>query len=115
MLFKDCGRTDGQTDDDDERWVITVTHLEPLAQMSQKSDKNKLTVLLMPQVHLQTIKKEPVKFQSDQYKTVGGVALTRYLPSVAKCLSKEGNNSARRIPRKNETRGPMVLSRTPGC
>ena len=32
MLFKDCERTDGQTDDDDDddgRWVITIAHLEP--------------------------------------------------------------------------------------
>ena len=37
MLFKDCERTDGQTDDDDEddgRWVITIAHLEPSAQVS---------------------------------------------------------------------------------
>ena len=31
MLFKDCGRTD---DDDDGRLVITIPHLEPLAQVS---------------------------------------------------------------------------------
>ena len=37
MLFKDCGRTDGHTDDDDDRrWVITKAHLEPSAQVSQK-------------------------------------------------------------------------------
>ena len=40
MLFKDCERTDGQTDDDgaddddDGRWVITIAHLEPSAQVS---------------------------------------------------------------------------------
>ena len=35
MLFKDCERTDGQTDDDDDgRWVITIAHLEPSAQVS---------------------------------------------------------------------------------
>ena len=33
MLFKDCGRTDGHTDDDDDddddgRWVITKAHLD---------------------------------------------------------------------------------------
>ena len=43
-MFKDCERTDGQTDDDDDaddddddddgRWVITKAHLEPLAQVS---------------------------------------------------------------------------------
>ena len=32
MLFKDCGR---KTDEDDEgQWVITIAHLEPLAQVS---------------------------------------------------------------------------------
>ena len=37
MLFKDCGRTDGQTDEDDDkdgRWVIAITHLEPSVQVS---------------------------------------------------------------------------------
>ena len=41
MLFKDCERTDGWTDDDDAaaddddgRWVITIAHLEPSAQVS---------------------------------------------------------------------------------
>ena len=34
MLFKNCGRTDGHTDDDDRRWVITIAHLEPSAQVS---------------------------------------------------------------------------------
>ena len=41
MLFKDCGRTDGHTDDDnnddydnDGRWVITKAHLELSAQVS---------------------------------------------------------------------------------
>ena len=28
------GRTDGQTDDDDGRWVITIAHFEPSAQVS---------------------------------------------------------------------------------
>ena len=37
MLFKDCERTDGQTDDDDDddddgQWVITIAHLELSAQ-----------------------------------------------------------------------------------
>ena len=37
MLFKHCGRTDWQTDDDnDGRWVITIAHLEPSAQVSSK-------------------------------------------------------------------------------
>ena len=42
MLFKDCERMDGQTDDDeadatdddDGQWVITIPHLEPSAQVS---------------------------------------------------------------------------------
>ena len=34
-LFEDCGRTDGHTDDDDDRRrVITIAHLEPSAQVS---------------------------------------------------------------------------------
>ena len=41
MLFKDCGRTDErmdrQTTTTDRQWVITIVHLEPLAQVSQKS------------------------------------------------------------------------------
>ena len=39
MLFKDCERTDGWTNedddaDDDRLWVITIAHLEPSAQVS---------------------------------------------------------------------------------
>ena len=40
MLFKDCERTDGQTDDDadddddDGRCVVTIAHLEPSARVS---------------------------------------------------------------------------------
>ena len=47
MLFKDCertdGRTDGQTDDNDDngRWVITIPHLEPSAQVSLKQQQQK--------------------------------------------------------------------------
>ena len=33
-MFKNCERTDGQTDDDDGGWVITIAHLEPSAQVS---------------------------------------------------------------------------------
>ena len=45
----------------------------------------------MPKSHayLQTMTERPAKFQIDQYKTVWGVARTRYSPSVDKYLSRK--------------------------
>ena len=43
-----------------------------------------------PQAHLQTLTKEPAKFQIDLYKTEWGVAHTRYPPSVVKSQDKKG-------------------------
>ena len=51
MLFKDCGRTDGQTDDDDGHRVITIAHLEPSAQGELKSHMPKTKIQDQP-VHL---------------------------------------------------------------
>ena len=38
--------------------------------------------ILKPHAYLQTMTKTPVKFQKNQYKTVGGVAPTRYPLSI---------------------------------
>ena len=44
---------------------------------SQKWQKN-LTIISKPHAHFHTMKKSYAKFQYDRYKTVRGVALTRY-------------------------------------
>ena len=43
-----------------------------------KMIKNNLRIISKPHAYLQTIYKTPVKFQKNRYKTVGGVAQTRY-------------------------------------
>ena len=48
----------------------------------QKSDKNLPTVISKPHAYLQTMTKTPVKFETNRYKTVGGVAPTRYPMSI---------------------------------
>ena len=40
--------------------------------------KNNLRNISKPHAYLQTMYKTPVKFQKNRYKTVGGVAHTRY-------------------------------------
>ena len=47
-----------------------------------KSDKNNLRIISKPHAYLQTMYKTPVKFQKNRYKTVGGVAHTRYPLSI---------------------------------
>ena len=47
-----------------------------------KSDKNNLRIISKPHAYLQTMSKTPVKFQKNQYKTVGGDAHTRYPLSI---------------------------------
>ena len=47
-----------------------------------KSDKNDLRIISKPHAYLQTMYKTPVKFQNNRYKTVGGVAHTRYPLSI---------------------------------
>ena len=44
--------------------------------------KNKLRIISKPHAYLQTMSKTPVKFQKNQYKTVGGDAHTRYPLSI---------------------------------
>ena len=48
--------------------------------------KTDLTIILKPHAHPHTIKKTLAKFQSNQYKTVRGAALTR----GTHCLYIEG-------------------------
>ena len=43
----------------------------------EKVTKNDLTIISKPHAHPHTMKKTYAKFQNDQYKTVGGVALIR--------------------------------------
>ena len=53
-----------------------------LSSISGKSDKNNLRIISEPHAYLQTMYKTPVKFQKNLYKTVGGVAHTRYPLSI---------------------------------
>ena len=48
----------------------------------EKSDKNNLRIIFKPHAYLKTITKTPGKFQKNRYKTVGGVAPTRYPLSI---------------------------------
>ena len=48
----------------------------------QKSNKNNLRIISKPHAYLQTMTKTPVKFRKNRYKTVGGVAPTRYPQSI---------------------------------
>ena len=52
-----------------EKWLV---------QLAEKVIKNNLRIISKPHAYLQTIYKTPVKFQKNRYKTVGGVAHTRY-------------------------------------
>ena len=45
---------------------------------AEKVIKNNLRIISKPHAYLQTMYKTPVKFQKNRYKTVGGVAHTRY-------------------------------------
>ena len=45
----------------------------------KKVTKNNFRFLKKAHAHLQTMPKTPVKFQKDPPKTLGGVALTRYI------------------------------------
>ena len=64
-------------------FTLTVKMPEKwLSSTSGKSDKNKLRIISKPHAYLQTMSKTPVKFQKNQYKTVGGDAHTRYPLSI---------------------------------
>ena len=60
-----------------------------LSSQCGKSDKIVLTIIPKPQAHPRTMKKTHAKFQNNRYKTVRGVALTRY----AHCLYIEVKNA----------------------
>ena len=49
-----------------------------LSSTGEKVLKNNLRNISKPHAYLQTMYKTPVKFQKNRYKTVGGVAHTRY-------------------------------------
>ena len=64
-------------------FTLTVKMPEKwLSSTSGKSDKNHLRIISKPHAYLQTMSKTPVKFQKNQYKTVGGDAHTRYPLSI---------------------------------
>ena len=48
----------------------------------EKVIKNNLRFISKPHAYVQTMSKTPVKFQKNQYKTVGGDAHTRYQLSI---------------------------------
>ena len=53
-----------------------------LSSTCEKSNKNNLKILSKPHAYFQPITKTLVKFQKNQYKTLGGVAPTRYTLSI---------------------------------
>ena len=53
-----------------------------LSSIGGKSDKNNLRIISKPHAYLQTMYKTPVKFQKNRYKSIGGVAHTRYPLSI---------------------------------
>ena len=65
------GWTDKQTNGTDENYI-------PLWHTKYAGGIIKLTIMPKPHAHLQTMSKGLVKFQIDWYKTVGGLASTRY-------------------------------------
>ena len=69
--------------------TVVLKPKEWLSSKAKKKKKKNIKLTIMPKPHLQTITKGPAKFQIDRYKTVGGVARTRYPPSVVKCLSRK--------------------------
>ena len=48
----------------------------------QKSKKDNLRIISKPHAYFQTMTKIPVKIRKNRYKTVGGVAPTRYHLSI---------------------------------
>ena len=66
-------------------YPLTLTVKTPekcLSSTSRKGDKNNSRIISKPHAYLQTMSKTPVKFQKNQYKTVGGDAHTRYPLSI---------------------------------
>ena len=67
-------------------WDYEVLHEETLPgkknKIAEKVIKNNLRIISKPHAYLQTMSKTPVKFQKNQYKTVGGDAHTRYPLSI---------------------------------
>ena len=48
----------------------------------EKSDKDNLRIVSKPHAYVQMMSKTPLKFQKNQYKTVGGDVHTRYTLSI---------------------------------
>ena len=64
-------------------FTLTVNMPEKwLSSTRGKSNKNNLRIISKLHAYLQTMSKTPVKFQKNQYKTVGGDAHTRYPLSI---------------------------------
>ena len=58
---------------------IVIDNARKIAKSNlRKSDKNNLMIISKPHAYLLTMTKTPVKFQKNLYKTLGGVAPTRY-------------------------------------
>ena len=56
----------------------------------KKITKNNLRIISKPHAYFQTINKTPMKFQKNRYKTVGGVAPTRYPLSIHFVIDNAG-------------------------
>ena len=64
----------------------------------KKKQKKKTRILLKAYANLQTMIKTPVQFQKDWSKTVGGVALTRYLNSEPGTTHHSSRTTESQIP-----------------
>ena len=62
--------------------LIVKSQKNGYVQLAKKVIKNNLRIISKPHAYLQTMYKTPVKFQKNRYKTVGGVAHTRYPLSI---------------------------------
>ena len=60
-----------------------------LSSTCEKATKN-LRIIPKPHANLQTMNKIPVKFRKNRYKTVGGVAPTRYPLSIHFVIDNAG-------------------------
>ena len=62
---------------------IVIDNARKMARFNlQKKTQNNLRIMSKPHANLQTMTKTQVKFQKNWYKTVGGVAPTRYPLSI---------------------------------
>ena len=62
--------------------IVIMPEKKTKFKLRKKVTKYNLRIISKPHARLQTMTKRYVKFQKNQYKTVGGVAHTRYPLSI---------------------------------